>query len=134
MTAAITLPNITPLTRPFWDACKEGRFLIPRCNSCGQHFFRPEVACTHCFSTEWQWVGASGRGSLYSYSIVHKAPAPGFKTPLVLAVVELEEGCFMFSNLIGCEHADIRIGMRLQVSFDNVAPGVDLPRFRPAAA
>jgi uncharacterized OB-fold protein len=134
MAAAITLPNITPLTRPFWDACTEGRFLIPRCNSCGQHFFRPEVACTHCFSTDWQWAEASGRGSLYSYSIVHKAPAPGFKTPFVLAVVEIEEGCFMFSNLIGCEDADMRIGMRLSVSFDNVAPGVDLPRFRPAAA
>jgi uncharacterized OB-fold protein len=132
MAARITPPAITPLTRPFWDACGEGRLVIPRCNACGRHFFRPEVACTHCFATDWKWVEASGRGTLYSYSIVHRAPAPGFETPLVLAVVELEEGCFLFSNVVGCEHADIRIGMPLRVTFEYVAPGIDLPRFKPA--
>jgi len=132
MSAPITLPSITPLTRPFWDACKEGRLIIPRCNACGRHFFRPEVACTHCFATDWRWSEASGRGSLYSYSMVHRAPAPGFTTPFVLAVVELAEGCFMFSNLVGCEHADSRTGMARQVSFETIAPGIDLPRFRPA--
>jgi uncharacterized protein len=126
-----TLPGITPLTRPFWDATAQGRLLLPRCNDCGQHFFRPEVACTHCFAVNWRWVEASGRGSLYSYSIVHKAPAPGFVVPLVLAVVELDEGPFMFSNLVRCEHTDIRIGMRLQVQFDEVARGIHLPRFHP---
>ena len=126
-----TLPSITPLTRPFWDAAAQGRLLLPRCNDCGQHFFRPEVACTHCFAVNWRWVEASGRGSLYSYSIVHKAPAPGFVVPLVLAVVQLDEGPFMFSNLVRCAHAGIRIGMALQVQFDEVAPGIHLPRFHP---
>ena len=124
-----TLPAITSLTRPFWDATAQGRLLLPRCNACSRHFFRPEVACTHCFATDWQWVDASGLGTLYSYSIVHKAPAPGFAVPLVLAVVELDEGPHLFSNLVGCEHSDIRIGMGLQVQFDLVAPGIHLPRF-----
>ena len=62
---------------------------------------------------------------------LHKAPAPGFPVPLVLAVVELDEGPFMFSNLVRCAHAEIRIGMRLQVQFDRVAAGIHLPRFRP---
>jgi hypothetical protein len=75
-----------------------------------------------------------GRGSLYSYSIVHKAPAPGFVVPLVLAVVELEEGPFMFSNVVGCAHAEVHIGMHLQVQFDEVAPGIHLPRFHPSKA
>jgi len=90
------------------------------------------VGCTHCIATDWRWVQGSGRGSLYSYSIVHKAPAPGFVVPLVLAVVELEEGPFMFSNVVGCAHAQVRIGMPLQVQFDAVSPGIHLPRFHPS--
>ena len=124
-----TLPAITPLTRPFWDAAAEGRLLLPRCNACERHFFRPEVACTHCFATDWQWVQASGRGTLYSYTVVHRAPAPGFVVPLVLAIVELDEGPVMFSNLVDCAEADIRIGMALQVRFEAVAPSIHLPRF-----
>jgi uncharacterized OB-fold protein len=134
MTAAMptpTLPAITALTRPFWDAAAQGRLMLPRCNACAKHFFRPEVACTHCFATDWQWVQASGHGSLYSHSIVHKAPAPGFVVPLVLAVVELDEGPFMFSNVVGCPHGEVHIGMRLQVQFDEVAPGIHLSRFHP---
>ena len=127
-----TLPAISALTRPFWDAAAQGRLMLPKCKACGRHFFRPEVACTHCFATDWQWVEASGRGSLYSYSVLHKAPAPGFKVPLVLAVVELDEGPCMFSNLVGVEMDGIRIGMPLQVQFEQVAAGVHLPRFRAA--
>jgi hypothetical protein len=127
-----TLPAITTLTRPFWDAAASGRLLLPRCNACGRHFFRPEVACTHCFATDWQWVPASGRGTLYSYSVVHRAPAPGFVVPLVLAVVELDEGPAMFSNLVGCAELDIRIGMALAVRFERVAEAICLPRFAPA--
>src|SRR5947199_7447712 len=117
MTSGITLPAITPLTQPFWDAARAGRFILPQCNACGRHFFRPEVACTHCFATDWQWVEASGRGTLYSYSIVHRAPAPGFAVPLVLAIVDLDEGPAMMSNLVGCADGDIRIGMKLRVRF-----------------
>jgi uncharacterized OB-fold protein len=126
-----TLPDITALTRPYWDAAAQRRLLLPRCRVCGRHFFRPEVACTHCFATDWTWTEASGNGSLYSYSILHKAPAPGFVVPLVLAVVELDEGPFVFSNLVRCEPAEIRIGMPLRVQFDEVAPGIHLPRFHP---
>jgi len=127
-----TLPAVTPLTRPFWDAAAQGRLMLPRCNACHRHFFRPEVACTHCFATDWQWVEASGRGSLYSYSVLHKAPAPGFQVPLVLAVVELDEGPCMFSNVVGVEMENIRIDMSLHVAFEQVAAGIFLPRFRAA--
>ena len=126
-----TLPAITALTQPFWQAAAEGRLLLPQCRACGRHFFRPEVACTHCFSTDWQWVEASGRGALYSYTIVHRAPAPGFAVPFVLAVVELAEGPVMLSNLVGCAEADIHIGMALRVRFEQVASAVYLPRFEP---
>lgn len=128
-----TLPAITDLTRPFWNAAAEGRLLLPRCNACGRHFFRPEVACTHCFATDWQWCEASGCGTLYSYSAVHRAPAPGFAVPFALAVVELAEGPVMFSNVVGCDAAHLRIGMALQVRFEQVAAGVWLPRFEPSS-
>ena len=126
-----TLPAITDLTRPFWAAAAQGRLLLPRCHACGQHFFRPEVACTHCFALDWQWIEASGRGTLYSYTVVHRAPAPGFVVPLVLPVVDLDEGPAMMSNLVGCANGDIRIGMKLRVRFEQVAPEVHLPRFAP---
>jgi uncharacterized OB-fold protein len=127
-----TLPVPTPLTRPFWDAAAEGRLLLPRCRVCQRHFFRPEVACTHCFATDWQWVQASGRGTLYSHTVVHRAPAPGFEVPFVLAVVELDEGPAMFSNLVHCAPPEIRIGMALRVRFEQVAAAIHLPRFEPA--
>jgi uncharacterized protein len=127
-----TLPAPTVLTQPFWDGAARGRLLLPHCRVCQRHFFRPEIACTHCFATDWQWVQASGRGTLYSWTAVHRAPAPGFTVPLVLAVVELEEGPAMFSNLVGCAEAQIRIGMALRVRFEQVAPAIHLPRFEPA--
>ena len=92
----------------------------------------PEVACTHCFATDWRWVPASGRGTLYSYTVVHRAPAPGFAVPFVLVVVELEEGPVIFSNLVGCGGEEVRIGMGLRVRFEEVAKGVWLPRFGKA--
>ena len=132
MSIGVTLPNITPLTLPFWNGTRNGKFLLPKCNCCGKHFFRPEIACTHCLSTDWDWVEASGRGTLYSYSVIHRPPAPGFPTPLVFAVVELEESPAIFSNLVDCDQEDIRIGMPLEVVFDKVSGGIVLPKFRPS--
>ena len=125
-------PACTELTRPWWDACREGRLLLPRCNECGRHHFRPEVACTHCLSLDWTWVEASGRATLYSYTEIHRAPIPGFRTPAVLAIVELEEGVTMFSSVIECAPGELRIGMSLQVVFEAVSPEMTLPKFRPA--
>lgn len=123
-------PNVSELTHPWWNACREERLLLPRCKDCGTHFFRPEVACTHCFSLNWEWVEASGRGTLYSYCEVHRAPVPGFKTPFVFAIVELEEGVTMFSNVVDCPPEQLRIGMPLQVVFETLTEELKLPKFR----
>jgi len=125
-------PAISELTRPWWDACREGVLLLPKCRECGRHFFRPEVACTHCFSLDWEWVEASGRGTLYSYSEIHRAPVPGFKTPAVFAIVELEEGVTMFSNVVECALEQLQIGMPLQVVFETLTAEITLPKFKPA--
>lgn len=131
-TATAPLPRVTALTEPFWSAAREARLLLPRCKACNQHFFRPEVACTHCFATDWEWVEASGRGTLYSYSVIHRAPVPGLQVPVVFAVVELAEGPMLYSNLVGCAHEDVKIGMGLQVCFEPASPEITLPKFKPA--
>jgi uncharacterized protein len=125
-------PTISELTRPWWNASREGRLLLPKCRNCSRHFFRPEVACTHCFSLDWEWVQASGRGTLYSYSEIHRPPVPGFKTPAVFAIVDLEEGVPIFSNVVDCTPGELRIGMPLQVVFEPLTAEITLPKFRPA--
>ena len=120
------------LTRPFWDAVRDGRLIVQRCSACEKTFFRPEVACPHCFSTEWRWVESSGRGTLYSFSIVQRAPSPAFKAPFIFAAIDMEEGWTMFSNVIGLEPGEAKIGMKLQVSFEHPSEALSLPLFRLA--
>ena len=122
----------TWLTRPFWDACKQGRLTYQRCDDCGKAFFRPEVACPHCLSQAWTWRDSAGLGTLYSFSVSHRAPTPAFTAPFVFAAVDLDEGYSMFSNLIGLEIDDAKIGMRLQVVFHPLSDEMTLPLFRPA--
>lgn len=124
-------PNISELTRPWWQACREGRLLLPHCKDCGKHFFRPEVACTHCFSLNWEWTEASGLGTLYSYSEIHRAPVPGFKTPAIFAIIDLDEGPAIFSNVVECPPDRLHIGMRLRVTFEAWTDDVTLPKFQP---
>lgn len=119
------------MTRPFWDGCREHQLRLPRCNDCGRWFFAPEIACIHCFSQNWQWLDSPGRGSLYSYSVVHRAPVPGHPVPFVFAVIELDEGVSLFSNLVQCDFDAIAIGMRVEVVFEDGPDGRTLPRFKP---
>src|SRR5271155_333954 len=93
----------TELTGPFWDAAAEHRLIVQRCSRCEACFFRPEIACPHCLSQEWRWVGSSGRGSVYSFSVVHRPPTRAFTAPFVFAIIELVEGFTMFSNIVGLE-------------------------------
>jgi uncharacterized OB-fold protein len=120
------------LTQPFWDAAREGRLLYQRCDGCDRAFFRPEVVCPHCRSRSWSWRESKGEGSLYSFSVMHRAPTPAFTAPFIFAAVELDEGYAMFSNLIGLEPDDARIGMRLKVAFRAVTDDATLPYFEPA--
>jgi len=121
------------LTQPFWDAAREGRLIFQRCGSCQKPFFQPEVACPHCFSTEWAWEQSSGEATLYSYSVVHRAPTKAFTAPFVFAAIELAEGWNMFTNIVGVEHDALAIGMKLEVCFAEAAQGLSVPYFKPAA-
>ena len=94
-------PTPSELTAPFWAAARERRLVRPRCNSCGRSFFTPQVACPVCLSEDWSYVDSAGRGTVYSFTVVHRAPSPALSAPYVLAVVELiDEGWSMLTNVV----------------------------------
>jgi uncharacterized OB-fold protein len=129
------LPVPTPETRPFWEAARRHELQIQACRACGTYLFFPRALCPRCFAADLEWRRVSGRGTLHTFTIVERGQR-GFPlaTPYVLAVVELAEGPRMMTNLVGIEPdpAKIRIGMPVEVVFDDVTPEVTLPRFRPA--
>jgi uncharacterized protein len=129
---------ITPEAKPYWDGLKERKLLLPRCADCGHTFFYPRVLCPRCHCRAIQWIQASGRGRLYAFGIAHQSFNRAFKVPppYVLAMIELEEGPRMVSNLINIE-ADpsvVKCDMPLEVVFHRMTEEVTIPLFQPARA
>ncbi|MBI4498202.1 MAG: Zn-ribbon domain-containing OB-fold protein [Chloroflexi bacterium] len=127
------LPLPTPETRPFWEGAHHHTLLLPRCRDCRRFHFYPRAFCPHCLSPNLEWRQASGRGTLYAYGINHR-PAPGFEAdvPYVIALVELEEGPRMVTNLVDVdpEPDRLRIGLPVEVVFEDVTATITLPKFR----
>src|ERR1043166_4836960 len=113
------LPTPEGDTLPFWQAAREGKLLIKRCASCGKPHFYPRPFCPHCWSADVAWQEASGRGTLYTYSIVHQNDLPPFnqRVPYVAAIVDLAEGPRVMTNLVDVEHDAIRVGMAVEATF-----------------
>ncbi len=128
----IPLPQPTVLSQPHWDGCRRGELLVQRCLDCAGYVFIPQHACTHCLSDRLEWVQSSGRGTVYSYTTVYRPQQPAFATPYVSAIVELDEGWHMLTNLIGLEIAAVRVGMPVEVEFHAASSEITLPYFRPA--
>lgn len=127
-------PKPTPETQPFWDGTAAGELRIQRCRACERHYFYPRPNCPRCGGDQVEWVRASGRATLYSYVINHR-PAPGFadEAPYAIAVVELEEGVRMMTNIVGVENVPekLPLDMELQVVFEQRGE-VHVPLFEPA--
>lgn len=122
------------VTRPFWEATAEGRFLIQRCAGCRSAIFYPRPACPHCGGGELAWEAASGAATVHTFSIARRPTHPKFTgdEPYVVAIVELAEGPHVTTNIIECDPDDVRIGMAVQLVFDAVGDdGYALPFFRP---
>jgi uncharacterized protein len=128
------VPVPTPETQPFWDGCAAGELRIQRCTACGKPYFYPRPVCPACGSRNVEWFTASGRATLYSYVINHRA-APGFAgdVPYAIAVVQLEEGPRMMSNIVGLPATPeaLVLDMPLQVTFETRGD-VSLPQFQAA--
>jgi uncharacterized OB-fold protein len=128
-------------SQPFFDGAKRHELMILRCGSCGHPMWPASHAgslplsprCHRCFASDLRWDVASGKATLYSFVVMHQ-PYPGFEdeVPYNIALVELEEGVRCISNVVGCENADLQIGMPLDVVFDDLDDEVALPRFRSA--
>ena len=125
------VPQPTHLSQPYWDACVRGELSFLECRECGARFFPPAAACVRCLSDRLAWTRSTGRGRVYSYTVMQREPSPGFAVPSVLAIVELDEGYAMFSNIVGCEPGDVTIDMPVEVVFEDLAGGIRLPLFRP---
>jgi uncharacterized OB-fold protein len=128
------IPDITPEMRPFYEAAKRRELVVQRCRACGTARFPAREICSACLSSDSEWTKASGRGEVFSFNVMHQIYHPGFATevPYAVVVVKLAEGPKMNSNLVGVAPADIRVGMPLQVVFEDVSDEVTLPKFAPA--
>ena len=125
-------PTVTDDSAVFWEAAAEHRLVAQRCAGCGALRHPPRPMCPHCHSLDHDAVELSGRGTLYSYAVLHHPQHPAFDYPVVAALVDLDEGVRLVSNLVEVDPADIRIGMRLQVMFSPTADDRAVPVFRPA--
>ncbi|MEV6313694.1 Zn-ribbon domain-containing OB-fold protein [Streptomyces sp. NPDC051776] len=126
------LPEADAFTRPYWDAAAEGRLLIRRCADCGVAHHYPREFCPACWGENVTWQRASGRATLYTWSVVHRNDLPPFgeRVPYTAAVIELAEGPRMMTEIVGCPEHDLRIGMDVRVAF-RTSEGVSVPVFRP---
>ena len=113
--------------QPFWDATAEGKLLLKKCNGCGKIHYYPRTICPFCFSDDTVWIEASGKGTIYSYSVIRRV-----EVPYVMAYVTLEEGPTMMTNIIDCDMDSVRIEMPVTVSFVDTGEGNALPMFTPA--
>ncbi|WP_326650678.1 MULTISPECIES: Zn-ribbon domain-containing OB-fold protein [unclassified Streptomyces] len=127
-------PEADDFTRPFWDAAGDGRLLIRRCRACAKAHHYPREFCPHCWSEDVEWEGASGRATLYTWSVVHRNDLPPFgaRVPYTAAVVGLAEGPRMMTEIVECPEDRLSVGMELEVTFRRENDEVAVPVFRPA--
>ena len=120
-------PTANPETAAYWEATAAGKLLIKRCEACGEFHFYPRALCPFCFSDRTVWHQVSGRGIIYSFSVMRRA-----SVPYALAYVTLEEGPSMMTNIVGCDFNTIRIGQAVRVVFEASDNGQKVPMFTPA--
>jgi uncharacterized OB-fold protein len=125
---AIPAPMTSPETEPFWAAAKEGKFLIKRCTSCGKAHWYPRACCPHCMSETTEWVESPGRGTIYSVSVMKRAPEV-----YAIAYVTLEEGPTMMTNIVECDYDTVAIGQKVKLTWRPTQDGgPPYPVFKPA--
>ncbi len=126
------LPKPTPETQHFWDGCKAGELRLQRCDSCDNVYFPPRPFCPSCSSRSVSVFAASGHGTLASYVINHR-PHPAWSEPHSIAIVQLDEGPRMASNIVGCDQTPeaLLLDMPLKVRFEDVSDEITLPLFAP---
>ena len=127
------IPGVTPLTEPYWAGARRNELLIQCCNRCATRWHPPLPRCPCCHSSEVTWIPVSGRGRVYTYTVVyhptHRAMAD--RVPYITALIELEEGPKVLTNLRNCSEADVRVNMPVRVLFERLTDEITLPQFEP---
>lgn len=128
------LPRPDDLSRPFFEGTRRHALVIQRCRDCGTHQLPGRFVCDECFSEDLEWTEASGRGTVFSYVVVHQKYHPAFaeEVPYNVAVVELEEGPRLTTKITGVENDVVDVGIAVEVGFEDVNDEISLPLFRPA--
>ena len=130
------LPQPTAETAAYWEGCRKHQLLIQRCTQCGHYQFYPRIICTACMSDGVEWVQASGHGQVLSFTVIHRAVSAAYKAdvPYVLALIELDEGPTMMSNVVEIDAQNVAIGLPVEVVFEEWSDEITIPKFRPANA
>jgi uncharacterized OB-fold protein len=128
------LPVPSSESKPYWDALRERRLMIPRCDECKEFWFPPSFLCPHCSSAKWTWAQASGKGRIFSYVVYHRVYHPGFadEVPYAVAVIELAEGPRMISNVVGIAPEKLVCDMPVEITYVDITEDRTIPKFRPA--
>jgi uncharacterized OB-fold protein len=127
------LPLITGLSKIFWDGCKQNKLLYQQCGDCGEIVFFPKMFCSNCMSHNLKWKESKGRGRIYQYTITYDFAPMEFMAdvPYVLAIIDMQEGFRIMSNIVECEFDKLHSDMEVEVVFDRVTPEITLHKFRP---
>jgi uncharacterized OB-fold protein len=127
-------PENRALTAPFWEAARRHELVCQRCTSCANWIFYPREQCPICFSRQLEWAPVSGRGRVYAMTVVHQPAHAAFEpdVPYVYAIIQLDEGVRMPSNIVDCQPGDVKVDMPVVAVFEDVSPEWTLVKFRPA--
>lgn len=128
------IPQADEATKPFFDGANADRLMLVKCSQCGSYRLPGRERCLDCWSTESEWAEASGKGKLYTYGVMHQKYHPAFAdaTPYNYALVELDEGPRLITNIVDCEPDEIKTDMAVAAVFDHVTDEATLIRFKPA--
>ncbi|MDE0884418.1 MAG: OB-fold domain-containing protein [Myxococcota bacterium] len=129
---SLPLPVLEGHSADFYGFCKEGELRFQRCDGCGAWRHVPRELCAECGSWEWTWTLSSGKGEVFTYTVVGRALHPAFddSVPYAVSVVEMEEGVRVLSRVADVEPGELEIGMPVQVDFEAVTDEISLPIFR----
>ncbi len=129
------VPSPSEDSQPFWDACQRQELIIQRCDDCGHHRFPPSLLCPCCMSMRTTWVKATGKATVFSFQVTYRPFYPAWDPPYNVAIVQLEEGPRMHTNIVGVDNDELFIGMPVKVVFEKIE-GSDwyLPKFTPLKA
>jgi uncharacterized protein len=130
------VPRPSPESEHYWRAAREHRLELPRCKACGKMWFPPSQSCPHCNAADFTWTAVSGRGRIFSFVTYHRVYHPAFAgdVPYVVALVELDEGPRLLTNIVGVPPDQVACDMAVRVVFDDYSEDVAVPKFTPLDA